>query len=132
NVVTKSGTNAIHGSTYEFFRNKDLNARGFFDTQKLDYLQNQFGATLGGPIKKDRTFFFATYEGDRIRRGSSSDTVTVPNALERPSTAQPFSDFSEAGNGAFGGALPDSWVLKNRPGRLGAPGLGRPLRVCPD
>ncbi|PYT57435.1 MAG: TonB-dependent receptor, partial [Acidobacteria bacterium] len=65
NVVTKSGTNDFHGSTYEFFRNRSLNARGFFDTQKLDYLQNQFGATLGGPIKRDKTFFFASYEGNR-------------------------------------------------------------------
>src|SRR5579885_3472937 len=55
NVVTKSGTNEFHGNVYEFFRNKNLNARGFFDTQKLDYLQNQFGATFGGPIKKDKT-----------------------------------------------------------------------------
>ncbi|MEQ1353791.1 MAG: carboxypeptidase regulatory-like domain-containing protein [Candidatus Acidiferrum sp.] len=83
NVVTKSGTNAIHGNLYEFFRNKNLNAKGFFDFEKLDYLQNQFGATLGGPIRKDKTFFFVTYEGDRIRKGTSSDTVTVPTADER-------------------------------------------------
>ncbi len=127
NVVTKSGTNAIHGSTYEFFRNKDLNAKGFFDTQKLDYLQNQFGATLGGPIKKDKTFFFASYEGDRIRRGTSGDTVTVPTTLERPSTGQPFSDFSEGGSGAFNGTLQDAGVLNNRPGCLGALGRGSPI-----
>jgi hypothetical protein len=83
NVVTKSGTNDFHGNLYEFFRNKDLNARGFFDSQKLDYLQNQFGATLGGPIVKDKTFFFASYEGNRIRRGTSSDTVAVPTLAER-------------------------------------------------
>src|SRR5437764_13444505 len=53
NVVTKSGTNDFHGNIYEFFRNKDLNARGFFDSQKLDYLKNQFGAMLGGPSIKD-------------------------------------------------------------------------------
>ncbi len=76
NVVTKSGTNSFHGNLYEFFRNQALNAKGFFDSQKLDYLQNQFGTTFGGPIRKDKTFFFATYEGDRIRRGTSSDTVT--------------------------------------------------------
>jgi len=63
NVVTKSGTNDFHGNVYEFFRNQALNAKGFFDSTKLDYLQNQFGATLGGPIKKDKTFFFVTYEG---------------------------------------------------------------------
>ncbi|MDP9340093.1 MAG: Plug and carboxypeptidase regulatory-like domain-containing protein [Acidobacteriota bacterium] len=83
NVVTKSGSNDFHGNLYEFFRNKNLNAKGFFDFEKLDYLQNQFGATLGGPIKKDKTFFFVTYEGDRLRKGTSSDTVAVPTADER-------------------------------------------------
>src|ERR1700675_588786 len=99
NVVTKSGTNNFHGSTYEFFRNDALNARGFFDTTKLSYLQNQFGATLGGPIHKDKTFFFVTYEGDRIRRGTSGDTVNVPTLAERSG------DFSEGGNGQFQGSL---------------------------
>jgi len=93
NVVTKSGTNALHGNLYEFFRNQALNAKGFFDSTKLDYLQNQFGATLGGPIKKDKTFFFVTYEGDRLRKGTSSDTVTVPTLPERTGdfSATPFS-----------------------------------------
>jgi hypothetical protein len=130
NVVTKSGTNEIHGNLYEFFRNQDLNARGFFDTEKLAYLQNQFGATLGAPIKKDRTFFFVTYEGDRIRRGSSSDTVTVPTALERPSASQPFANFSEGGAGAFTGTLNDASMLNNRSGCLSA--LGRGNTPIPD
>ena len=64
-------------------------ASGFFDTRSRTYLQNQFGATLGGPIKKDETFFFVTYEGDRIRRGTSSDTVTVPTAAERLAIFRP-------------------------------------------
>jgi hypothetical protein len=83
NVVTKSGTNEFHGNAYEFFRNQALNAKGFFDSTKLDYLQNQFGGTLGGPIKKDKTFFFVSYEGNRLRKGTSSDTVSVPSAAER-------------------------------------------------
>ncbi len=93
NVVTKSGTNEFHGNFYEFFRNQALNAKGFFDSQKLDYLQNQFGVTFGGPIKKDKTFFFVTYEGDRLRKGTSSDTVTVPTGDERTGdfSATPFS-----------------------------------------
>jgi hypothetical protein len=119
NVVTKSGTNNFHGNLYEFFRNQGLNAKGFFDSQKLDYLQNQFGATLGGPIKKDRTFFFATYEGDRIRRGTSSDTVTVPTDAERAG------DFS-AGP-AFSGTLANANILNSRPGCLTALGLGSPI-----
>src|SRR6266404_3742909 len=122
NVVTKSGTNDFHGSTYEFFRNQSLNAKGFFDTTKLDYLQNQFGTTLGGPIKKDRTFFFVTYEGDRIRRGTSGDTVTVPSAQERTG------DFS-AGS-VFAGTLANANILNDRLGCLTA--LGRGTTPIPD
>ena len=82
NVVTKSGTNNIHGDVFEFFRNKVLNTRGYFDPAKRDYKQNQFGATLGGPLRKDKTFIFGSYEGDRLRQGISSGLVTLPTAPE--------------------------------------------------
>ncbi len=82
NVVTQSGTNAIHGDVYEYFRNKVLNAQGYFNTVKPQFNQNQFGGTFGGPIKKDRAFFFASYEGRRIRQGQSSDQVFLPTADE--------------------------------------------------
>jgi hypothetical protein len=82
NVVTKSGTNKLHGDVFEFFRNKVLNTRGYFDPAKKDYQQNQFGATLGGPIKKDKTFIFGSYEGDRLRQGISSGLVTLPTVAE--------------------------------------------------
>jgi len=78
NVVTKSGTNDFHGSAFEFFRNKVLNAKGFYDQVKPDSIQNQFGGTFGGPIKKDRTFFFASYEGRRVKKGKSSNPVLLP------------------------------------------------------
>jgi hypothetical protein len=80
NVVTKSGTNELHGSAFEFFRNKVLNAKGFYDPVKPDFQQNQFGGTLGGPIKKDRTFIFGSYEGRRIKQGISSNPVPLPTA----------------------------------------------------
>ena len=83
NVVTKSGTNSWHGSTYEFFRNKVLNAQGYFNTFKPDFQQNQFGGTLGGPIKKDRTFFFMSYEGRRIKQGTPTDQSAVPDSAMR-------------------------------------------------
>lgn len=83
NVVTKSGTNGWHGSAYEFFRNKVLDARGFLDPATPDNKQNQFGATIGGPIKKDRTFIFGSYEGRRVVQGITSDTVVVPTQSER-------------------------------------------------
>ncbi|HEY4818256.1 MAG TPA: carboxypeptidase regulatory-like domain-containing protein [Candidatus Acidoferrum sp.] len=108
NVVTKSGTNEVHGDVYEFFRNKVLNARNFFDTEKADFKQNQFGATLGGPIKKDKTFIFGSYEGRRVINGVSSGTVLLPAAGELNG------DFS--GGPTFSGVLVNSSLLANRPG----------------
>ncbi|MGH9543726.1 MAG: carboxypeptidase regulatory-like domain-containing protein [Terriglobales bacterium] len=102
NVVTKSGTNNFHGNVYEFFRNKVLNATGPLDIEKPDFKQNQFGGTFGGPIKKDRTFFFASYEGRRIRQGISSDSIQVPTPEERAG------DFS--GQSVFSGTLTDQTV----------------------
>jgi hypothetical protein len=82
NVVTKSGTNNLHGDFYEFLRNQALNSKGYFDPFLLDYKQNQFGATLGGPVKKDKTFIFASYEGNRLIQGQSSGNVTFPTPGE--------------------------------------------------
>ncbi len=86
NVVTKSGGNQLHGDVYEFFRNKALNAKGFLDPYKPDNKTNQFGATLGGPIRKDRTFIFGSYEGRRQIAGVTSDPVVVPGAQELAGT----------------------------------------------
>jgi hypothetical protein len=83
NVVTKSGTNQWHGNLYEYFRNTVLNGQGYFNTVKPQENQNQFGGTFGGPIVKDRTFFFVSYEGRRVRQGISGETVAVPNPQER-------------------------------------------------
>jgi len=113
NVVTKSGTNALHGDVYEFFRNNVLNARGFFDTAIPDFKQNQFGGTLGGPIRKDQTFFFASYEGRRIREGTPSPAFPVPSAAERGgdfSAGQPFTGTLSDPNGTV------SALMNARPG----------------
>ncbi|MFL6299165.1 MAG: TonB-dependent receptor domain-containing protein [Terriglobales bacterium] len=83
NVVTKSGTNAWHGSAFEFFRNSGLNAKGYFDPYTPALIGNQFGGTFGGPIKKDKTFFFLSYEGRRTMQGFTSDPANVPTAAER-------------------------------------------------
>ncbi|HEV7474915.1 MAG TPA: TonB-dependent receptor [Pyrinomonadaceae bacterium] len=85
NVVLKSGGNNYHGSLFEFYRNGALDARNFFapaNESKPKYLRNQFGGSLGGPIKRDRTFFFADYEGTRAREGITRVT-NVPTLLER-------------------------------------------------
>jgi len=106
NVILKSGTNQFHGSLFEFHRNGALDARNFFapgSEAKPKYIRNQFGASIGGPIKHDRTFFFADYEGTRAREGITRIT-NVPTLLERagnfsqsifgapidPFTGQPF------------------------------------------
>ena len=70
-AVTRAGTNTLHGSAFEFLRNSALDAREFFDAKAPPFKRNQFGGTLGGPIKRDRTFFFGNYEGLRQRLGST-------------------------------------------------------------
>jgi len=85
NVVLRSGTNRLHGTAYEFFRNDALDARNYFAPPagaSPQYRRNQFGASLGGPVRRDRTFFFADYEGRRLREGITRAT-NVPTALER-------------------------------------------------
>lgn len=116
NVILNSGTNDFHGSLFEFHRNAALDARNFFapaGEPKPKYLRNQFGAAIGGPIRRDSTFFFADYEGTRSREGITRVT-NVPTAEERvgnfsnslfgvptnPFTGQPFE----------GGVVPDFFV----------------------
>ncbi|MCE5310995.1 MAG: TonB-dependent receptor [Acidobacteriales bacterium] len=82
-AVTKSGTNELHGSLYNFLRNDKLDARGFFDMRKAKLRQNQFGATAGAPILKNKLFFFASYEGTRIRQDASSTSMFPPGQAER-------------------------------------------------
>ncbi len=74
NVVTKSGTNQFHGTGWEFFRNQSMDARNFYDLAKLPFTLNQFGGVVGGPVKKDKNFFFGSYEGYR----QTLQTTVVP------------------------------------------------------
>ena len=83
--ASKSGTNAFHGTAYDFVRNDHFDARGFFATQRSVYKQNDFGASVGGPVwipklynGRDHTFFFVSYEGFRNRIGSNGGTLSVP------------------------------------------------------
>src|SRR5690242_16989757 len=82
-VVTKSGSNAYHGEVYEFLRNDYLNTRNFFAAGKPSLRKNQFGGNAGGPVRRNRTFFFGAYEGNRERRPVTSSSSVVPSALER-------------------------------------------------
>ena len=100
NIVSRSGSNRFSGTAYEFLRNSALDAKNYFDDPSLPippFRQNQFGASFGGPIRRDRTFFFTQYEGFRIRQ-SLTNTTLLPTAAERegdfsgtnPATGQPF------------------------------------------
>jgi outer membrane receptor protein involved in Fe transport len=88
NIITRSGTNHLHGTLWEFLRNDALDANNYFAQTKEPLKQNQFGAAAGGPIKKDRTFIFGFYEGFRNRQGET-ELTTVPSLKQRTG------DFSE-------------------------------------
>ncbi len=83
NVVTKSGTNELHGSLFEFLRNNHLNARNFFQPTVAPLRQNQFGGSLGGPIIRNKTFFFTSYQGLRVRTTQFVNSARTPTAGER-------------------------------------------------
>ncbi len=80
NAVTKSGTNAFHGDAFEFFRNGDLNARNFFATTRDTLKRNQFGGVVGGPIRKNKVFFFFGYQNTKLRSDPGATTAFVPTA----------------------------------------------------
>ena len=83
NVVTKSGSNSFHGVGFEFLRNTDLDARNFFDATRGVYRQNQYGGTLGGPVRKNQVYFFVDYQGTRTTQGINSPASTVPSLQDR-------------------------------------------------
>lgn len=111
NIITKSGTNQLHGEIFEFFRNDVLNARNFFGTKKPTYRQNQYGGTAGFPIIRDRTFFFGSYEGLRVSQGLSSTSI-VPTAAEASGNFS--ADSKPIIDPATGTAFPGNIIPKNR------------------
>ncbi len=82
-VITKSGSNSFHGDAFEFVRNTLLDARGYFDPDRPAFQQNQFGGTLGGPVKKQKAYFFADYQGTRTNEGEETGLISVPSAEDR-------------------------------------------------
>ncbi len=130
NIVTKSGTNQLHGSAIEYFRNDALDARNFFNLKsqrKAGFHNNQYGGSLGGPIVKNKTFFFLNYEGQRERVG----VVTLGCV---PDPAQIAAD-GGAANPVIAKLLArNPWPKPNIPGTFGAasaPGTGEDLG-CPN
>jgi len=82
-VVTKSGTNQFHGDAFNFLRNTDLDARNYFSPARGAFRQNQYGGTAGGPIRRDKVFFFADYQGTRQTEGIDTGNISVPSNADR-------------------------------------------------
>jgi len=82
-VITKSGSNRFHGGAFDFIRNTDLDARNYFSPTRGAFLQNQFGGTFGGPLRHDKTFFFADYQGTRQTQGIDTGNISVPSNADR-------------------------------------------------
>ena len=99
-VVTKSGSNSFHGNVFEFLRNTDLDARNYFSPTRGAFRQNQFGGTFGGPIRHDKVFFFADYQGTRQTQGIDTGQISVPSIADR---AGNLSDVSNNLAGVVGG-----------------------------
>ncbi len=96
-AITKGGTNSFHGDGFEFLRNDNFDARGFFDPTKAELRRNQFGYAAGGPFWKNKLFWFTDYQGTRQTQGASTGLVAVPSADQRSGIFSP-SDFVD-GNG---------------------------------
>ena len=111
NVVTKSGANVFHGNVFEFFRNTHLDARNYFSPERAVFHQNQYGGTFGGPIRRDKIFFFADYQGQRYIQGIETGFVSVPSLANRAG------DFGSAS--AFTGTVNGPYLAKVLSQRLG-------------
>ena len=83
NVITKSGSDSFHGNAFEFLRNTVLDARDYFSPTRGLFRQNQFGGTLGGPVKRQKVYFFTDYQGTRTTQGVPSGLITVPTLADR-------------------------------------------------
>jgi Carboxypeptidase regulatory-like domain/TonB dependent receptor len=106
NVVTKSGSNEFHGNAFEFLRNTDLDARNYFSPTRGIFQQNQFGGTLGGPIVRKKVFFFADYQGTRLKQGVDTGLIAVPSAQDRTG------NLSDLANSLTGSVNGQSWATQ--------------------
>ena len=102
-VVTKPGTNEFHGNAFDYLRNTSLDARSFFDLNRGAFQQNQFGGTMGGPIRRNKVFFFGDYQGTRTNLGQNVGPYPVPTPAERGG------DFSAIAASALTGTVGGSY-----------------------
>jgi hypothetical protein len=103
NVVTKSGTNQFHGTVFDFLRNTDLDARNYYSPTRGVYIQNQFGGTIGGPIRKNKMFWFADYQGTR-------QTIGYTQAYPVPTDADRTGDLSDEASSLTGTVVGAGWA----------------------
>ncbi len=113
-LVTKTGTNQLHGDMFEFLRNTNLDARNYFSARRAQFSQNQFGGTLGGPIRRDKVFFFGDYQGTRMTQGIDTGRISVPSVADRTGD---LSDLSGSLTGTVNG---EAWA-ESLSQRLGYP-----------
>lgn len=117
-VITKSGSDVLHGNAFEFLRNTALDSKGYFSDTKGSFEQNQFGGTLGGPIKRQKLFFFTDYQGTRTREGIETGLISVPSMAQRSGN---LSDIASTLTGVVNGSY---WanLLSQRLGYTVTPG----------
>src|SRR5581483_3382762 len=117
-VVTKSGAEALHGDLFDFVRDSALDARSYFSPERAAFVQQQPGGTIGGPLQKGRTFFFADYQATRTTEGIETGLIPVPTTAERAG------DFSTAANVLSGSVNGPYWaqLLSRRLGYTVSPG----------
>src|SRR6202790_2941087 len=101
NVVTKSGGNVFHGSAFEFLRNTVLDTKNYFSSQRSIFQQNQYGGTLGGPLKQNKLFFFADYQGQHTKQGQDTGKVSVPSLANRSGDFSDSPAFTGKVNGPY-------------------------------
>src|SRR6202020_1549666 len=119
NVVTKSGSNKYSGTVFEFLRNTDLDAKNYYSSQRGVFIQNQFGGTFGGPIKKDKVFFFADYQGTRQIVGQTQ-FIPVPSLSDRTGDLSDESTaFSGSGSGGTASTVNGAYWASVLSQRLG-------------
>ncbi|MGA7520858.1 MAG: TonB-dependent receptor [Acidobacteriaceae bacterium] len=116
-VVTKSGTNEFHGNAFDFLRNTDFDARNYFSPTRGAFRQNQFGGTLGGPIRRDKLFFFLDYQGTRQTQGVDTGNIAVPSSADRSGNLSDFTS-GTAGN-QLSGLVSGPWFANILTQRLG-------------
>ena len=117
-VVTKSGANQFHGSGFEFLRNTALDSRSYFSASRAQYDRNQYGGTVGGPVVRDKVFFFADYQGTQMAQGIETGLISVPSLADRSG------NLADVANSLTGNVNGQYWagVLSQKLGYAVSPG----------